>query len=218
MIDFHTHSLWSDGELLPAELARRAEYLGYKAIAITDHGDFSNLEVVVPCISKMYKKLRKSLGIEVIPGIELTHLPPGDIAQAAIQAKLLGAQIVLVHGETIVEPVMPGTNLKALESDIEILAHPGLITEEETKLAKEKGILLEITARHGHSFTNGHVVQLAREHGAQLILNTDSHSPSDLIDFSVARKIALGAGLSESEIFFLLKNSEDLLEKILLRG
>jgi histidinol phosphatase-like PHP family hydrolase len=153
MIDFHTHSLWSDGELLPTELARRAECFGYKALAITDHGDFSNLELVVPQIYKVCQKLRDSMRIKLIPGIELTHIPPGDIAQAAKEAKLLGAQIVVVHGETIVEPVMPGTNLKALESDIEILAHPGLITEDEIKLAKEKGVLLEITSRTGHSLT-----------------------------------------------------------------
>jgi histidinol phosphatase-like PHP family hydrolase len=157
------------------------------------------------------------LKIKVIPGIELTHLPPSDIAQAAKEAKLLGAQIVVVHGETIVEPVIPGTNLKALESDIEILAHPGLITEDEIKLAKEKGIFLEITTRTGHSLTNGHVAKLARKHGARIILNTDSHSPSDLIDLSFAQKIALGAGLSEREFFSLLKNSEDLLRKVLSR-
>ena len=43
----------------------------------------------------------------------------------------LGARIIVVHGETIVEPVRPGTNRKALESDVDILAHPGLITEDE---------------------------------------------------------------------------------------
>jgi len=139
MINFHTHALWSDGELLPAELARRAEYLGYKALAITDHADFSNLEILIPRICNVCQKLRGSLNIQIIPGVELTHLPPGDIAQAAKEARLLGAQIVVVHGETIVEPVMPGTNLRALESEINILAHPSLITEDEIKLAKEGG-------------------------------------------------------------------------------
>jgi histidinol phosphatase-like PHP family hydrolase len=124
MTNFHTHTLWSDGELLPAELARRAEYLGYKALAITDHADFSNLEILIPRICNVCQKLRGSLNIQIIPGFELTHLPPGDIAQAAKEARLLGAQSVVVHGETIVEPVMPGTNLRALESEINILAHP----------------------------------------------------------------------------------------------
>jgi putative hydrolase len=215
MIDFHTHSLWSDGELLPTELARRAEYLGYKALAITDHGDFSNLDVIIPRLCIVCQKLKGSLNIKVIPGIELTHLPPNDIAHAAKEAKLLGAKIVVVHGETIVEPVIPGTNRKALESEIDILAHPGLITEDETKLAKERGIFLELTTRKGHSLTNGHVAQMAIKHGARLILNTDSHSPSDLIDSSLAERIARGAGLSEKEFPTLLRNARELLKRVL---
>ena len=42
-IDLHMHSLFSDGELLPSEIARRAYVLGHEAIAITDHVDYSNI-------------------------------------------------------------------------------------------------------------------------------------------------------------------------------
>ena len=35
----HTYTIFSDGELLPAELARRAKVAGYRAIAITNHAD-----------------------------------------------------------------------------------------------------------------------------------------------------------------------------------
>ena len=48
MIDLHTHSLYSDGELIPAELWRRAQVKGYRYLAITDHVDASNFEVVLP--------------------------------------------------------------------------------------------------------------------------------------------------------------------------
>jgi len=218
VIDFHTHSLWSDGELLPTELARRAEYSGYKALAITDHGDFSNLDIIIPRLCTVCQKLRNSVNIKVIPGIELTHLPPGEIAHAVKEAKLLGAKIILVHGETIVEPVAQGTNLKSLEAGIDILAHPGLITEDETKLAKEKGVFLELTTRKGHSLTNGHIAQMAIKHGARLLLNTDSHSPSDLIDSQFAQRVARGAGLSEKERRSILKNSRELLKKVLSRS
>ena len=43
MIDLHTHSLFSDGALVPSEHVRRVEVLGYEAIAITDHADDSNI-------------------------------------------------------------------------------------------------------------------------------------------------------------------------------
>ena len=44
MIDLHTHSILSDGELLPSELARRAQVEGYRIIGISDHADPSNLD------------------------------------------------------------------------------------------------------------------------------------------------------------------------------
>ena len=109
MIDLHTHSIFSDGELLPSELVRRAAVLGYRAIAITDHGDFTNFELIIPRLKKAVASLRRH-GIEVLAGIELTHLPPELMAEAIAEVRRLGAQIVVCHGETLVEPVPPGTN------------------------------------------------------------------------------------------------------------
>ena len=213
MIDLHTHSLLSDGELLPSELVRRAMVKGYQAIAITDHVDVSNIDWVIPRLVKDCKELEKHFNLRVIPGAELTHVPPETIKSLSQEARELGAQIVVVHGETIVEPVAPQSNLRALESPIDILAHPGLITEDEVRLAKANGILLEITARKGHSLTNGHVAKLAVALGAKLVLNTDTHGPDDLITSERARQIALGAGLSEKDLSELTMNAQALVKK-----
>lgn len=214
MIDLHTHSLLSDGELLPSELVRRAAVKGYRAIAITDHVDMSNVDWVVSRLIKDCDELKRYFPIEIIPGVELTHVPPERIKPLAEEARKLGAKVVVVHGETIVEPVAPGTNLQALHSPIDILAHPGLITEEEVLLAKKNGIMLEISARKGHSLTNGHVAKLALKLGAGLVLNTDAHSPEDLITLDQARNIAMGAGLNEEEFLRLTMNERELLERI----
>ena len=107
----------------------------------------------------------------------------------------MGAQLVLVHGETIVEPVAPGTNHQAIEAGVDILAHPGLISEEDVIFARAKGVFLEITSRQGHSLSNGHVARLAQKAGAKMVLNTDSHFPGDLIPRETALKVVLGAGL-----------------------
>ncbi|HLE16859.1 MAG TPA: histidinol phosphate phosphatase domain-containing protein, partial [Syntrophales bacterium] len=120
----------------------------------------------------------------------------------------------LVHGETIAEPVAPGTNLAALKSAIDILAHPGLITEEEAILASQNSIFLEITTRKGHSLTNGHVLKTARSCRAQLVLNTDSHAPEDLVSRDRAENIARGAGMTENELSAMFRNSQDLVEKL----
>lgn len=211
MIDLHTHSIFSDGVLVPSELARRAEVLGIKAIGITDHADASNLDFIIPRIVAVCKELNAVNHIKTVPGIELTHIPPSQIGPLAKQARSLGAKIVVVHGETIAEPVIPGTNSAALAADIDILAHPGLISEEGVITAAEKGIFLEISARKGHSLTNGHVAQLAQKHGAKLVLNTDAHEPSDFITEQLAIQIALGAGLLRSEFELMQKNAESLL-------
>ena len=112
------------------------------------------------------------------------------------------------------EPVAPGTNRAGLEAGADIIAHPGLITIEEVKLAAEKGIFLEISARKGHSFTNGHVAKLTMEIGAQLVLNSDAHLPSDFMTEEFARKVVEGAGLSSDLFSSLQSNARLLLEKI----
>jgi histidinol phosphatase-like PHP family hydrolase len=213
MIDLHIHSLLSDGALLPSELIRRALVKGYRALAITDHVDLSNIDWVVPRLVKCCGALRKFFQIEVLPGAEITHVPPERISSMAAEARRLGARVVVVHGETIVEPVAPQTNLKALQSPIDILAHPGLITEEEVRLAKRNGIMLEITARKGHSLTNGHVAKRALAAGAGMVLNTDGHAPDDLISDEQARRIALGAGLSEEDYAQLEVNAREIIKR-----
>lgn len=214
MIDLHTHSLLSDGELLPSELVRRGLVLGYEAIAITDHVDASNIDLVVPQIVKVCVVLNSHGGIYVIPGVELTHIPPEDIKGMLETAKRLGARIVLVHGESPVEPVAPGTNRVAIETGVDILAHPGFITEDEVKLAVRMSTSLEITTRKGHNLTNGHVARLASRFGARLVLNTDTHSPGDMMDEDMAKKVALGAGLNERDWEGIKRNAREILKKV----
>jgi putative hydrolase len=213
MIDLHTHSVLSDGELLSAELARRAYVAGYKALAITDHVDSGNLALVLAQLIKVSRDLNKYMKIKVLPGVEITHVPPQQIPELAGLARKLGAKIIVVHGESPVEPVIPGTNSAGLESDIDILAHPGLITKEEVKLAKRRGIYLELSARRGHSLTNGYVAKLARQTGAKLVINSDAHSSSELFTTEILRKVGLGASLSEKEFKGVLENSLSLVRK-----
>lgn len=131
-------------------------------------------------------------------------------------ARNLGAKIVVVHGEAPVEPVYPGTNPFALQSDIDILAHPGMIREEEVKLAKTREIYLEISARKGHCLTNGRLVMLARKYQAKLVINTDAHKPDELLSEDLLSKVGLGAGLTEEELKEVFQNSVELVEKILI--
>ncbi len=200
LYDFHTHSFFSDGALLPMELIRRAQVNGYTAFAITDHASASNIEPLIDSVRRDCDLAWEEWGFCVLPGVELTHCPPQSIARLAAQAKALGAKIVVIHGETLVEPVPPGTNRASVECpDVDVLGHPGLLTEAEAELARENSVFLEITSRRGHCLGNGNTVVLGRAAGARFLINSDTHSPGDLHTEAFARTVALGAGLSPAE-------------------
>jgi len=213
--DFHTHTILSDGDLLPMELIRRAADLDHAAVALTDHASFSNIEWVVKSLKRDCEKAA-SWGIQAIAGVELTYVPVKHIDDAVSLARKVGAELIVVHGETPVEPVEPGTDHAAVVNpEVDILAHPGMISEEDVQLAVENGVYLEISCRRGHSLTNGHVARLARHKGAKLLVNTDAHSPSDLSTMEFAGKVARGAGLSAEEASAaLVANPEALLRKL----
>ena len=82
MIDLHTHTFLSDGELGPAELVRRAEHAGYRAIGITDHADASNLDNLLSALVQFARETQPFVKIRIIPGVELTHVPPGPDQRA----------------------------------------------------------------------------------------------------------------------------------------
>ena len=216
MIDLHTHSVFSDGELIPAELVRRFESAGYEAVAITDHGDLSNLDFIIPRLVAFCDAMNPLGGMRVVPGIELTHIRPMVLAAAIERSKTLGARLVVVHGETIVEPVAKGTNRAAIEAGADILAHPGLITEEEVVLARDHGVYLELTYRKGHSLSNGHVARLAKQVGASLLVNGDVHSPADIWPGERLGEVILAAGLSNDDVAEIMANARKVVERCLM--
>jgi len=214
MIDLHTHSLLSDGELLPSELIRRAYIAGYTAMAITDHVDSSNIEFVIPMIVAAVNEIAEYVQIKVIAGAEITHVPPKLIGKLVERARGLGAKLIIVHGETVAEPVSPGTNRAGIEAGADILSHPGLITKEDALKARESGVALEITSRKGHSISNGHVFRVGMETGAMLVINSDAHAPEDLITLYRAKIVLRGAGAEEGSLDQIFANSQKIIERI----
>lgn len=198
-IDLHMHTLHSDGELLPLELARRAVILRHEAIAVTDHVDPSNLERTIR-ENKRAVPMAADMDLEMLVGVELTHIPANRIDDMVSKAKKAGAEIIVVHGETISEPVERGTNRAAVNNpDVNILAHPGFLTMEDAQAAADNGVVLEITSRTSHCYTNGHVVRMARKVDAKIVVNSDAHAPQDLITEERAIQVAMGAGLTQDE-------------------
>ncbi|MHA2358357.1 MAG: histidinol phosphate phosphatase domain-containing protein, partial [Candidatus Heimdallarchaeaceae archaeon] len=149
------------------------------------------------------------------PGVEITHVPPSIIPKLARIAKERNF-LVVVHGETLVEPVASGTNKIAVSCpDVDILAHPGHLSLGEAELAKENDVFLEITTRGGHSLGNAVVAENAMKTGAKMILNTDAHQPRDFLTEKLRNKTASSSGIPKSMFEELFQKSpNELIERI----
>ncbi len=214
MIDLHTHTLLSDGTMGPAELVHRAEHAGYRAIGITDHADASNLDELISKVVQFARETQPFVKIRIIPGVELTHVPPGQVSGLVRRARQLGARLVLLHGESVCEPVALGTNRAGIEAGVDVLAHPGLISEEEVRLAAANGVHLEISTRFSHGLGNGRIVSMARDAGAPLVINSDAHSSPDILTPNWREKVAFGSGLTAEEMERINKSMISLVEKL----
>jgi len=212
VIDLHTHTVLSDGVLLPSELIRRCEARGYRCLVVADHVDTGTAEMVIPVLVKVCNDIAPTTKMKLKPGVELTHVRPEHYGDLVKRVRDLGAEVVVAHGETIVEPVIAGTNRAAIEAGVDVLGHPGLMTREDVELAAARGVCLEISGRRGHSLTNGHVVKLALEVGADLVFGTDTHAPDDLVSRVMAETIARGAGLSVADTKKLFVTAERFFE------
>ena len=67
--DLHTHTSYSDGTKSPQELIKLAQERGIRILGITDHDEIAGIEEAIEFASKV--------GIEIIPGIELSAIYHG---------------------------------------------------------------------------------------------------------------------------------------------
>ncbi len=81
-VDLHIHSSHSDGSLSPTQLAEKANKKDLAAIAITDHDTVAGVaEARARC---------EELGLELVPGVELTAYSRGDTGREEHELHLLG--------------------------------------------------------------------------------------------------------------------------------
>ena len=216
LYDFHTHTFLSDGALSPLELSYRCYRHGYDVLAITDHAGLADLDWLLGQLVGSCRTASDNWDVRVLPGVELTYVPPSEIGLTALRAKELGAELVVVHGETVSEDVPPGTNHAAAASHaVDVIAHPGLLDHETAEVVRDSGKFVELSGRSGHELANGLVASVCRETGAPMIVNSDAHQPGDILTPDRAWKIARGAGLSESEAAVVLEeNPRALLRRL----
>ncbi len=205
--DFHAHTYLTDGDTSATDMWTEAYRLRHRVQAMTDH---VGLEDPRRLLRQLREESRAFDGtpLTTVIGVEITKVPPRLIARAVRAARRAGAEIVVVHGETPNEFVLPGTNRAALElNDVDILAHPGLLTEEEAELAHAHEVALELTPRRGHSLGNGLVALRGLLARAPLVVDSDAHRPEDLFSFERQELIARGAGVPPGELRRVLEET-----------
>lgn len=200
LIDLHMHSTLSDGALTIEEVVMAAERRGYDALAVTDHarGDDPGYRDLATAVRDAIEQLIPQSPIQLFAGVELTNFEPAQISRAAEDVRASGAQIVVVHGECVTMTVHPGTNAAALRAlGVDLLAHPGLISPDDAAVAAARNVPLELSAKPGHCYANGHVFHIAQQVGAQLVVNSDAHDEDGLLSLTGVAVIIRGAGASE---------------------
>jgi histidinol phosphatase-like PHP family hydrolase len=205
--DFHCHTFLTDGRASATDMWYEADRLGHKALAVTDHVALDDPQ---PLLDRLRREAKAWEGedLTTLVGVEVTMVPPRRIPEVVRAARRAGAEVVIVHGETMANVVPIGTNRASVElNDVDILAHPGFITVEEAELAKAHDVILEISARNLHMTTNGHVARTALEVGNDLVVDSDAHAIEQLVPSHLARQVARGAGVPESSVGRVLRET-----------
>ena len=216
--DFHCHTFLSDGQEGPTDMWNEADRLGHRALAVTDHVAMNDPR---PLLDRLRQEARawEDAPLRTLVGVEITKIPPRHIAETARAARRAGAEVIIVHGETLADTVPEGTNRAAIDSgEVDILAHPGLLREEDAERAQRSGITLELSARVGHSLTNGLVAKRALAAGVPLLVDSDAHRPGDLVSFAKAAAIVAGAAIPRSGMDRVLRDAPTALLKKAGRG
>lgn len=221
MIDVHIHITASSAPqssgLSAGEALRLASLNGYRAAAlILRHGGL-DVPDLTPLIDDI-KNLSLHTNMEAVLGVELVHIPPALLPQAVKNMRSSGADIVLVHGETLLEPVAEGTNFAAIDAGADILAHPGLIDETAASYAAERGVALELSSAPRHAFANAHLIAMARRFGCTLLPGSSAHTAQDIYPPSLRNRLYQGAGMTVKELSLLRQHAEKFIQNKLMQN
>lgn len=197
--DLHMHTDATDGKSTLREMVEACAARGYAYVAITDHTQA--LRMTGGLDRAGYRRQRRTVealnnefpAITILHGAEVDILADGSLDLDEETLAELDVVIAAVHSKfAMTEAAMTERVLSALaHPQVNILAHPTgrLLGKREpyaidmAKIAKaacDRGILLEINAQPERLDLSDNLVRMARDTGAQFVINTDAHRTSEL--------------------------------------
>jgi DNA polymerase (family 10) len=197
--DLQMHTQASDGANTIEEMARYAKGLGYDYIAITDHSKAVRVahglddEQLAAHIGAIHKANKKVDGIEILAGVEVDILADGSLDLTDEVLSKCDVVIAAVHSRfNMPRDEMTARVKKGISNpNVNILAHPTgrIINEREPyeidiedliKAAKATGVALELNSYPDRLDLKDIHCRAAKEAGAIISTNTDSHADLQL--------------------------------------
>lgn len=214
--NFHTHTLYSDGDCLASGIAEAAEASGLAAVAITDHGPGLSVGISpakIPLMLQDIEEARKDAGIPVLTGMEANVVnASGAIDLGDEVIKKLDILVIGLHtlgGASTQEELAENYFLAIMNAmrrqRADIVAHPFRLhsylapylapaeIEEFVGLAAEKGIAIEINSKY--RVPDEELLRACLRDGVKLSIGTDAHTAAEvgMVDWQMAMLKRIGA-------------------------
>jgi DNA polymerase (family 10) len=204
--DVHMHTVETDGRNTIEEMAEAARERGYKYMAITDHSKnlaFANGlddKRAVEHIARIRAAGNKVEGITIFAGIEVDILADGELDLSDDVLAQMDIVIASVHSVFNQEQAkMTDRLLKAISNpNTSIIGHPtgrlllrrdsyGFDMRAVLRAAAQHKVAMELNAYPDRLDLNDANLRQAKQHGVNIVINTDAHHTShmDKIRFGV---------------------------------
>lgn len=180
--DFHTHTMFSDGEVWPTVRVEEAWREGFDVLAITDHIEYQPHRADVPTSHNRPYELAETRarehGILLIRGAEITRdTPPGHF-NAIFLADVTPLDV---------PDFFAVFEAAAAQWAFCFWNHPGWKGEERGRWGAEQQTLYDRQQLHGIEICNGdsyyeYAHRLAHEKNLTLVGSSDIHEPSRGLD------------------------------------
>ena len=229
--DVHMHSLLSGHAFgTIRELAAVAAERELKLIGVTEHGP----GIPGTCDPILFRNFidapRELFGVEMLYGSEVNVLNSGTVDLDQRHLNCLDYAVAGIHGlcyedEGIVKNTDNVIRCMAINK-VKFISHPDADTypmdySALVQGAKEYGVALEVNnsslrkpaLRPGCVGNYEKMLPLCMEYGVNIIVNTDSHDPSQVGDFTLARALLQRLEMDEN---LILNNDLQKLKKFLL--
>ena len=197
--DLQMHSKYSDGQSTSSEMIEACRRRGYLYMALTDHSQAVRVAggLKPDEFKKQYKEIdrlqKRFPEIRVLKSAEVDILADGSLDLEDSILERMDVVLVSIHSKfNMTKAEMTHRIVRAMRHPrVNILGHPTgrlinqrepylLEIEEVVRVAKEEGVMLEANAHPERLDLRDYHLQLAKQAGVKIVINTDSHQTADL--------------------------------------